>query len=150
MAPPWLSLVSEEDADMKYTTDHRVSITGNTVSFVDLDDEDDEYLEQLDLEQMQTCDTELFYDFEFTEATPVCIVLDCENTRVPVDPQGYVLTEHGLRTKTRLFDPDLLADNEQFEDFQVVEMVDAKRSWLQSVLKQSFPGETDLSLSLNG
>jgi len=150
MTPQWLEFLSDEVVDMNYTTDYRVSIRGKEVSFIDVDDEDDIEQDLPDAEQLVEFGAEIFYDFDFTDACPTCIVLDCDDTRVTIDVQGFVLDRHGERTKQRLFDPDLLADSEDFEDYEVVEKVDAKRNWLATVLQQHFSEDAGLTLSLNG
>jgi|GEM_PF-3250472 len=96
MTPQWLEFLSDEVVDMNYTTDYRVSIRGKEVSFIDVDDEDDIEQDLPDAEQLVEFGAEIFYDFDFTDACPTCIVLDCDDTRVTIDVQGFVLDRHAM------------------------------------------------------
>ncbi len=145
--PSWLSCESDE-IDMNYGRNLRVVVDGNEIEFQDLseDEEDPDSEDFLDTDNMDYCCSDAFFCYFLEDASPDYIVLDANNSRITVNLDGYVLDEDGEETQERLFIPEELATQEEFEQYEVLEFEEKRALWVASVLEQDFPKEKHLTL----
>jgi hypothetical protein len=147
--PSWLSFMDEDDIDFNYGGDFAVQINGNEVKFVSLSDEqqDEDSEEYLDLDSMDYCCSYAFGAYEIGEADPDYIILDADNSRIKIDLEGYELDEDGNRIESsRIINTDDL-DDEKYEDYETLELYDAKNDWIKLILEKDFPKDKKLTLS---
>ena len=101
----------------------------------------------IDTDLLNYCSCESMGEYGIGDTTPEYLVLDCENTRVKVDLDGYILDDEDEPTECRLFNPDELGEREEYEEYETRELFDAKCDWVGRVLSASFPRETKLYLA---
>jgi hypothetical protein len=147
--PSWLSFMDEDDTDFNYGGDFAVQINGNEVIFVNLTDEqaDEDSEEFLDVDGMDYCCSYAFGAYHIGEADPDYIILDADNSRIKIDLEGYELDEDGERIESsRIINTDEL-DEEKYEDYETLELYDAKNDWIKLILEKDFPKDKKLTLS---
>lgn len=147
--PSWLELLEDESMDLSYGTYYKVAIEENEVYFDEFDnsDEDPDSEDFIDTDVLNYCSCESMGEYGIGDTTPDYLVLDCENTRVKVDLDGYVLDDEDEPTECRLFDPDELGEREEYQEYETRELFEAKYDWVKRVLSASFPRETKLYLA---
>lgn len=148
VVPDWLDLLDEENSDMNYGCDYKVTIKDGEVIFEDLSaeeqDEDDEAF--LDVYSMNSHSS--FFVYLISDEIPDYIVLDAEDTRITIDADGYVLDEELNQTEERIFDSDeLLARVDEFDQYTNCDLWEAKAAWIASLFEKNFPKEKPLKLS---
>jgi len=147
--PSWLSFMDEDDIDFNYGDDFAVQINGNEVIFVRLSDEqaDEDSEEYLGVDGMDYCCSYAFDAYHIGEASPDYIILDAGNTNIKIDLEGYELDEDGERIESsRIINTDEL-DEEKYEDYETLELYDAKNDWIKLILEKDFPKDKKLTLS---
>jgi hypothetical protein len=147
--PEWLEMSEEDDINFNYEVDLKISVDGNSISFQEIEDEDQdpECDVYIDFEKLDYCSTYSFYAYELEQSTPEYIILDADNSRVKVDLNGYVLDGDGNPTAERIFDPEELYEREDLQNYSSLNMQEATENWVKLVIEESFPDEKNLDLS---
>ena len=147
--PNWLFVTNEDDVKINFQTDLKVVVDANYVSFEQLSDEelDQESAEYIDVEEMDYCSTSGYMAYELELSVPEYLVLDSAGSRVKVDLQGYVLDDDGEATGERVFDPEVLQDDEKLQDYSSLDMWEATAEWVNWIITTEFPDDINLSLS---
>jgi len=147
ICPDWLTYVSENEIDFNYGTDYLVTVEGNEIKFVSIDD--DEFNEDsIDIDSLDYCCTYAFDAYHIAETSPEFIILDAENSRLKVNLEGYILDEDNRVTSERIFDLSSL-DEEEYENYTRLDLWEAKSDWVMSTLEKDFPEDKHLKLSFD-
>ena len=80
-------------------------------------------------------------------ASPDYIILDAGNSRIKIDLEGYALDDDGNRIDGRRIVNTEELDDEEYEEYETLELYEAKRDWVKSVFEKDFPRERGLRLS---
>jgi hypothetical protein len=138
--PTWLSLIEEDNMDMNSGFDYAVLVENGEIKFVDLteEQEDEESEDFINCDNMDYCCSWAFFVYELGDSCPEYLILDAQNSRLKVNLNGFVLDDDGNPTDARVFNPDEL-DSEEYEDYTIQEMWDAKFNWVKSIIEKDFP-----------
>jgi hypothetical protein len=149
VAPTWLNFEDEEDLSFNSGCDYSVVIEGREIKFVELteEQEDEESESYLNVKDMGYCCSYPFMAYEIGISSPDFIILDAGNSRIKIDLEGYALDDEGERIDVpRIINTDEL-DDEGYEDYETLELYEAKRDWVKSILEEDFPKDKGLTLS---
>lgn len=144
VSPDWLRIVSEDGMDFNYATNYFVQVEGDEIKFFKKYFGDD----TMDFGYMESCCSEACMVYHITDARPDFFILDSENSRLKVNPDGYILDEHNVETNERIFDLDNI-EHEKYEDYTSLELWEAKFNWVKSILEMDFPQDKHLKLSFD-
>jgi len=147
VSPEWLSFASENNIDFNYGTDYAVTLEGNEIKFVSIED-DEFYEDTIDIDSLDYCCTYAFNAYHIAETSPEFIILDSENSRLKVNLEGYILDEENKATSERVFDPTSL-DEEEYENYTRLDLWEAKFDWVNLTLEKDFPEDKHLKLSFD-
>jgi hypothetical protein len=145
VAPEWLKLFREEDILTDIVTCNYYSIHVKDEKFsLELMPEG----WQLGFKTLWACGSSDLFSLDLRITRPSAFVLDSEDKRIVVDPDGIVLDSEGNPTSERLFTPAELEEFSEKRGFGQAERlsldpVEAKQEWIVSVLAVDFYGDID-------
>lgn len=147
--PSWLSFVDEDDLSFNSGSDYAVVVEDGEVKFAELSEEqeDEESEEYLNVSDMGACCSYPFMAYRIGGASPDYIILDAGNSRIKIDLEGYALDDDGNRLDGRRIVNTEELDDEEYEEYETLELYEAKRDWVKSVFEKDFPRERELRLS---
>jgi len=153
VAPPWLELVDEDRADFNYGRYHSVAVKNDEIYLEPL-----AYQEDIEVDDMESLDLDVLFDYWIGDVLPHHYVLDAEGSRVRVDYEGFVLNDDGSRSEVRLFDTESIhkvwgqwysegiVKYELFE-CETVDIFDSQFQWIKRILNTRFPQDSKLQLA---
>ena len=135
--------------DINYGCNYEVVTNGDEVRFVELKDEQEDFLseEYLDVESMDYCCSNAFCAYHLNDAKPDFIILDAGNSNLKIDLDGYALDENNQRIKSKRIINVPKLDWEEYADYRTYELDDAKCDWFKETLKSDFPKDVNFFLS---
>lgn len=160
VAPPWLDLIDAEREDFNYGKYYAVTVKNKKIYLNDLSGEEEDDLD-LDVEEMRSLDLEVLFDYWIGGARPTHFILDADNSRIKVSPDGYLLDANTSKSKLRLFDNKVLTGRwdeiwkewysrgiveEEICECETVDLFDSQYQWIKRLIDAHFPKDSKLEL----